>query len=235
MWQGHGELESISGAVKSFHLSRMSILLRVHGGMLKYPPHEALDRVDVSNLRFTHLRPHEYLEYAVQLIEHEVAMGVLENAYVTAMIVLFSSEHEVQVWSAGPNAVFAGNESSLVQINRDLRMPRLRELGFVNTGAAFPGSELRGRVSSIFCVGTPDGYQLTSVDLTSHPLVVALDRGAAPLNAQHNTSIRELAAMDAGWRHGLAGSGLLVCNGPAPRLAGWSQQLIPFDAGSGQE
>ncbi|MBA3562332.1 MAG: hypothetical protein H0W35_06405 [Actinobacteria bacterium] len=118
------------------------------------------------------------------------------------------SETEVWTWLVSPHGVVHGSSDAMVFASTDVRYPVLRRLGVMREPAfMFPGTEIGDKSSSIFCIGTPNGYETIRTLVGRKEIVVALDRGTLPFGplSAEPIALPSLWEMDAAWRHGRRG------------------------------
>jgi len=142
-------------------------------------------------------------------LEKEHEDGFLSRSYTTATLIIAVSDSIIWTWSFCPHGVAHGSPDEMRFVGTDLRNPQLRRIGVLER-LVFdqPGIQAGDKASSIFCIGTPRGYEAIQLKVTPGQAVVALDRGAFPFGRLPSQPIplTSLWIMDAAWKHGLPGN-----------------------------
>jgi len=156
--------------------------------------------------------PREHILRVAAWLENEVTSGRLARSYTTATLIVAVSDSEVAAWTMSPHGVMIASARDMTQLARDLRCPVLRELGMLDSPAfALPGTEWDDKARSVFCVGTPAGYEIVRAMTGANECTLALDRGAlpfGPIPARIGTP--DFWSRDAGWKHGVPGLGVMI-------------------------
>ncbi len=231
----------LAGAAGVRNANRCSLSLWVTAGHLRATHqeicHEALTAA-TERLSSHAETPAKQVRNIVSWLESELDSGLLERAYVTASLVLAVADDDVWVWLAGPNGLVCGPGESVRVRSSDLRMPVLRQHGVMPPPArSSTEMELIDGMSSIFCIGTPHGYEEVRCRIGAGSVMVALDRGCAPFGPwpTGSFSLQSMWARDAGWLHGFAANAVAVGDIGHEGLAlpdNWAAEEVPLDVRS---
>lgn len=232
-----GPIHSISRTVGCVHTARASLILRIGGGHLQAPTEELLRTlIDKAPVRLAALTtgPAKFIANVVAWLEEEQRSGFLERSYTTATLLVVVSDSEAWTWLTSPHGLVHGRADGVVFRSTDLRYPVLRQLGVINEPAfRFPGAGAGDQASSICCVGAPDTYERIGTYIAPGEVVIALERGSLPFGPwpAHPIALDALWAMDAAWKHGLAGRGVVLGHAENSDLAlphDWQMREVPL-------
>jgi hypothetical protein len=169
----------------------------------------------------------------INWLESEQAEGFLENSYTTASLVAAPAGTEAWVWTMSPHGVAVGSPARMAFVSTDLRLPVLREAGVVRKDIAPPGMESFAQASSIFCIGTTQGYERLRRVLEPQELVAVFEAGSLPFGPLSDRSLESIWAADAAWKTGENCRVIIfgACEVTTLGLpAGWTVEEIPLQA-----
>lgn len=234
-------LYGVSGATAVAHAGRCTLLLWVAGGHWPAPYQEVATATAAaagSSLEVRENSPTQQVKKVVSWLEEQWTSGLLKNLYVTASLVLVVDDHEVWVWHTSPHGVMCGPLDCLQVGSTDLRRPMLRALRVVRASSAWtssdPDAEVMANMSSIFCVGTLDGYEELRCDVGRDQAVLVFDRASLPFGPFSEEPIPMAAvwSRDAGWKHGLAARAVAIGAIEVEELLlpdGWQFEELPIE------
>ena len=157
------------GATGVAHSSRCTLLLWVAGGHIPASHEEvaaAATAAAASSLQVRSQSPRHQVQEVVSWLENQQASGLLRNAYVTASLAVVVDDQEVWVWHTSPHGAMCGPLDGLRVSSTDLRTPTLRDLSVLPAPTlSSSDAQFVDNLSSIFCVGTPDGYEEVRCDI----------------------------------------------------------------------
>jgi len=229
----------LAGAAGVAHSDRCSLLLWVAGGHL-WGSHQVVVAAAVQQaqerLRTRTSKPMDLLHEIVAWLEQEHQDGVLKGAYSTASLIAVVSDEDLWSWHTSPHGLACGLVNALRFCSTDLRTPILRAHGQLPVRAwSSPGAHLADAASSIFCVGTPDGYEEIRCSLGNGEIAMAFDRACLPFGPwpEFPWAPRSLWEMEAAWNYGLPGHTLVLGRIEIEDLslpAGWQATEVPVSA-----
>lgn len=209
--------EESSGCI---HFGRLSLLLRIaRGGHLSSSPSQVMEKTlekakAVLEKCANTSRPSDAFKQVISWLEHEQESGFLSQCYTTATIVAVVGDKDIWSWHTSPQGIVSGSKDSLHFKSTDLRYPELIRQGLMKSSPLqLEDTEIRDKASSVFCLGTQDGYEFLRQKLGSEVCVfLALDRALLPFGSWPAVAVSsaDLWSMDSAWRHGMAGIGLFI-------------------------
>ena len=219
-----GVLGTVHEHAAIVHARRMSLMVRASQGELRHPLSEVFQQVHWLDACASQGSADARLARCIEFLEHQPRDGVVAGAYLTASAVVVVDDSSVLVWRVGPTAVFyAGADNTVTHVGQDWRVASLLRKGIAAPRAMGAAGSVLDETSSLFAVGSPDGYQLNEIAFRGGTCIV-MDRGALPFRPENVRVASELFAAEAGWQHGMAGHALLF-GSPIQSLAeagGWT-------------
>jgi hypothetical protein len=205
----------IPRTVGCIHSARSSLLVRIGGGHLRAAGDELLRQLELnaaSILSRNDMRPIDYVSAIVRWLEVETSGGLLENAYVTATLVVAISDSIVWTWSMSPHGVVRVDTCRATLVSTDLRYPILEQFGIRPPPVFSSGDAIRNAASSIFCIGAPAGYEEIETIVSGDAFALVLDRAMLPFSPWPSEPILmdSLWSTEGAWQHGIGGMGLAV-------------------------
>lgn len=224
----------IPATVGCVHGTRASLMVRIGGGHLVAPAEELLGRLQLegpSRLDERHESPSAFFQAMVGWLELEHTEGFLRNSYTTASLLAATAGNEAWIWTMSPHGVATGSPTRMEFVTRDLRIPVLRDVGVVRKDVTPPRMEPFARASSIFCIGTPQGYERRREVLGSRDLVALFEAGSLPFGPLSARSLESIWAQDAAWKAGENSRVIILGDCEEATLglpSGWTVQEIPL-------
>lgn len=195
----------LSSTVGCIHGTRASLVVRIGGGHLVAPPEDLLERLrreGPSRLDQLDETPSAFFRAMIGWLELEHAEGFLHNSYTTASLVAAAAGTKVWIWTMSPHGIASGTPARMEFVSRDLRIPVLRDTGVVRKDVTPPTMEPFAKASSIFCVGTPQGYERRSLVLGSRDLVAVFEAGSLPFGPLSARTLQSIWTADAARNEG---------------------------------
>lgn len=227
----HYQAESLLSA------PRLTILIRLGGGLLKASPESILATLKSefsSQLSQIQPTPLQYVSACLDWLEQEQNDGILERCWVCLVLIVRIDERHLWIWRVGGNGLLAGEPNSLRFVSTDQRHAAMhRQLHSSPLGPRFATSDLSDNILPIFNLTTPNGYESFFIELDKDPLVVALNQSTLPFGPWPSPplDVTELWSLDAGWKHGLAAHGVIIGEIEMDRV-GWPHDLRIIDEGA---
>lgn len=228
---------TLRGAVGAAHSGRCTLLLWVTGGHLAASYEEiaaaAASRAALR-LEARAQTPGRQVKALVSWLESQQTSGLLRRAYVTASLAVVVDDKEIWVWHSSPHGAMCGPLQGLKVRSTDLRMPTLRRMGLLPARAASSRElQLIDNLSSVFCVGTPHGYEELRCEIGMDRSALVFDRASLPFGPMSGAPLPlpDVWRREAGWRLGLPAQVLAIGNIATVDLAlprGWCLEEHPL-------
>lgn len=206
-----GPVLGISEVFGAVHVGRCSLVIRIGGGHLRASREDLLARIRTDakdRLQHGSSTPVEHVERVVSWLEEEQRSGILEHSYSTASLIVAVSASEAWTWHVGPHGAACGSRTGIRFRSTDLRYPVLHRLGVLKPSALrSPGVFFREEASSIYCIGTPLGYEKLRMRMSVNEVVLVFEQGSLPFGplTEDPIPIRALWDLEAAWKQGLQG------------------------------
>jgi len=223
-----GPLRRPNTAVTAIHAPGVSLMVQGSQVAMGVSVQQAFNQVNWQSMVSAEGTALERVRHTVAALERSVQLGALQGVYVTAGLIVLEGDEAALTWTVGPNATYLLDPNSAPSlVGQDLRLATLRRQGVPVRAEFGPEAWLFEETSSIFCVGTPDGYQTSELKLASGSMCFVADAGARPFTTQHPNTMEELLMAEAGWRHGLVGRILGATRGKVPECPSpWRSHLV---------